>query len=372
MYAMGPVFGFALSAGLTRIYSTITDPPSNIDINSNEWVGAWWLGYIICGILYLLCAFPLFLFPKTLLSNERDSEYVELQRLRHGGNLNYSIRRHHEVHLRLSRQQEEQESPSAFQRLKNACRGFSFMASELIQNPVFVLAVIAWTFGSYLAGGYTTYLPKYVETQYGRSASIADIYAGIISVGSVAVSTAIGGYLLTRFNFSPRRAALCLMACWSAITITYLLGMLVGCDEPAVNELIMDHNIGRLRFQGISTCNFECHCDAVSEFNPVHYRNTNYYSPCHAGCMQYDEVLRKWSTCYCTPSGSVENGLKLKECNQIYAYVAIMFVGLFCGNLFFMANMMIVLRSVYDEQKVMALSFASCITNVLGRHSAHL
>jgi len=39
---------------------------------------------------------------------------------------------------------------------------------------------------------------------------------------------------------------------------------------------------------------------------------------------------------------------------------------LFVGNLFFMTTMMIVLRAVVDEQKSLALSFASCITNIVG------
>ena len=53
------------------------------------------------------------------------------------------------------------------------------MVWKLIKNPVYTTMVIGWMFGSYLVGGYSTYLPKYIETQYARSASSADIYAGI-------------------------------------------------------------------------------------------------------------------------------------------------------------------------------------------------
>lgn len=44
--------------------------------------------------------------------------------------------------------------------------------------------IIAWMFGSYLTSGYSTYLPKYIETQFGRSASVADSYAGLL-VGNI-------------------------------------------------------------------------------------------------------------------------------------------------------------------------------------------
>jgi organic anion transporter 4C len=57
--------------------------------------------------------------------------------------------------------------------------GFPASIWELIKNPVFTSMVIGWMFGSFLVGGYATYLPKYIETQYGRSASAADFYAGI-------------------------------------------------------------------------------------------------------------------------------------------------------------------------------------------------
>jgi hypothetical protein len=38
--------------------------------------------------------------------------------------------------------------------------------------------VVGWVFGSYLVGGYSTFLPKYIEYQYIQTASAADLYAG--------------------------------------------------------------------------------------------------------------------------------------------------------------------------------------------------
>uniref|UniRef100_A0A914UYY7 Uncharacterized protein n=1 Tax=Plectus sambesii TaxID=2011161 RepID=A0A914UYY7_9BILA len=59
-------------------------------------------------------------------------------------------------------------------------------------------------------------------------------------------------------------------------------------------------------------------------------------------------------------------GLCSTDCGRLGLYFAITWVGLFIGNLFFMSTMMVVLRCVYDDQKAMALSVASCITNILG------
>ncbi|KHN86982.1 Solute carrier organic anion transporter family member 2A1 [Toxocara canis] len=361
MYAFGPAFGFALSAGLTRVYSSITGAPPNLDINSEEWVGAWWLGFLICGMLYLFCSVPLFFFPRSLIHPDEDPNSLELHQLRHE---QLHLHTHHDHELVVN--EEAPQKISFLKQLKDAIEDLPYMAWDLLKNPVYTSMVIGWMFGSYLVGGYSTYLPKYIETQYARSASAADMYAGIISIGSIAVSTALGGYILTRFNLSPRNAILCLIGSWLVILASYLLGMTVGCDEPAIKELVMQSLTARFEFRDISECNIDCNCASVYHFNAVHYNTTNFFSPCHAGCHEFNSQLDKWDKCSCANNGAVESGLYLEECNQIFAYIVLMFIGLFFGNLFFMTTMMVILRAVHDCEKVMALSFASCITNVLG------
>lgn len=108
---------------------------------------------------------------------------------------------------------------------------------KLITNKVYITMVIAWMFGSYLIGGYQTYLPKFIETQYGRSASMADIYSGIISVGAIAVSTALGGWILSRYNIAPRSSIICLIGSWIVILVSYIIGMNLGCSQPKVEGL---------------------------------------------------------------------------------------------------------------------------------------
>jgi len=79
--------------------------------------------------------------------------------------------------------------------------------------------------------------------------------------------------------------------------------------------------------------------------------------------------LNRWDQCSCVENGNgaVEDGLMVdRNCPMLYVYVAVMFIGFFLGNLFFMTTMMVVLRCVYDDQRVLALSLASCLTNLLG------
>ncbi|MCP9262933.1 hypothetical protein DINM_006300 [Dirofilaria immitis] len=295
MYAFAPTFGFALSAGVTRLYTTIFNVPSNLTIDSDAWIGAWWLGFIIFGLLYLAGAVPLLFFPRKLLQD--DSNSFEMEYLR---NECSHDRNDHQISVS---ENDEHSQETFYEQLKVTVAEFP----GLIKNPVLISMIIGWMFSSYLTSGYSTYLPKYIETQFGRSASAADTYAGIVSIGSIAVSTALG-----------------------VIVITYLIGATVGCDEPEVKQLLIG-TINEENFDDKLECSFECHCDQVDLFNPVNYHTMNYFSPCHAGCREYNFQLQKWDLCLCADNGPVENGL-----------------------------------SVYDNEKVLALSFASCITNIMG------
>ncbi|VDM21439.1 unnamed protein product [Wuchereria bancrofti] len=279
MYAFAPAFGFALSAVITRLYTTIFDVPSSVAINNDEWIGAWWLGFVIFGLFYLAAIVPLLFFPKNLLKHNSSS--FEMQQLRN------KCSHDHDDH-QLSFLGNEERSKETF------CGQFKAAVTEfpgLIKNRVFISMIIGWMFGSYLTSGYCTYLPKYIETQFGHSASVADTYA-------------------------------------------------VGCNESQVKQLLIGA-INQEKFIDKLECNLECQCNQVDLFNP-------------------------WNLCLCADNGPVETGLYMDECNAIFTYIATMFTGLFLGNLFFMTTMMIVLRSVYDDEKVLALSFASCTTNIMG------
>ena len=65
--ALGPVCGFALGAVMLQIYVDFTtvDPTSlGLTTADPRWVGAWWFGFVIGGILLAIVAIPLFAFPK--------------------------------------------------------------------------------------------------------------------------------------------------------------------------------------------------------------------------------------------------------------------------------------------------------------------
>lgn len=57
--------------------------PYDVGPRSPTWIGAWWIGFLVCGVLYLLCVLPLVLFPHKLPRNRHQiKDSHELAQLR--------------------------------------------------------------------------------------------------------------------------------------------------------------------------------------------------------------------------------------------------------------------------------------------------
>ncbi|XP_003375370.1 sodium-independent organic anion transporter family protein [Trichinella spiralis] len=356
MYAFGPAFGFFLSAWCTDVFVDLT-VPENMDPSSSSWIGAWWLGFLILALLYLIFGIPLFFFPKHL--NERTKKRttagdVELDELAFSSS-----------HNKFSTTIQPQS-------LANSCKfvaGGNIKAlptalMKLFYNPVYVGTTCSWIFSAYLIGGYGTYLPKFIETQFKQTASMANVYSGFISIGSMAISTTFGGYLLSRFNVKPRLATLLLLITWSITLVGYLLGIVLGCEQQNLAGKLDNSN----KWNFTNECNRHCNCPPNEPFNPVCDGKWTYFSPCHAGC-HFQAHNMTWLDCGCTAAASDANvldGLCKDDCQALPKYIAVMFVSFFIGNLFLMTTVTLVLRSVENPLRSLALSLGSFLTTVLG------
>ncbi|GFR75410.1 solute carrier organic anion transporter family member [Elysia marginata] len=69
--ALGPVMGYALGALLLQYYVDTFFHEVPISPSSPRWVGAWWGGFIICGLLLLPLAPIFFAYPRVLVADRR-------------------------------------------------------------------------------------------------------------------------------------------------------------------------------------------------------------------------------------------------------------------------------------------------------------
>lgn len=71
MSALGPAMGFLVGAGFLQIFVNPWQVPSDLTDADPSWVGAWWMGFLLCGVLAFFSGVPLLLFPRELPSVEK-------------------------------------------------------------------------------------------------------------------------------------------------------------------------------------------------------------------------------------------------------------------------------------------------------------
>lgn len=70
MMAIGPICGFILGAGLLTQYVNPFQAVQRIISTDADWIGFWWGGFVICGVLYLLSSIPFLWFPRQVAKSQ--------------------------------------------------------------------------------------------------------------------------------------------------------------------------------------------------------------------------------------------------------------------------------------------------------------
>ena len=165
---VGPAIGFGLGGAFLTIY---VDPGTETTLEQTDtgWVGAWWIGFVFFGVLSLILSVPFFMFPETY----PDTFLIQQERIKQT-----SIKRNKQV---------TKEDLNQWPKLKDLPKQFL----ELMARLPFLLLVLSFAGQLFIVAGLAPFIPKYIETQFGFTASTS----GLIS-GSVIIITAGAGILL--------------------------------------------------------------------------------------------------------------------------------------------------------------------------------
>ena len=247
---VGPTLGYLLGAACLSAYQRPGQTPEGLDEDHPGWIGAWWLGFVVVGVLSLIVG-PFFtLFPRRLNVKNTDAEIIE------------------------QKMKEEKEEKITF---KIFFTDLYLVAKRLITNKVWLLNILSGVFFLFGFLGIATFFPKYFEYQFRRRASSASGISGMFKTIPAVLGTVLSGWLISRYKFGAKKmAAYCVLT--SLITaVGFLIFMLVSCPSLKVEALN-------------SSCAEECHCQGIG-YNPVCATGdeaTLYFSPCHAGCDPND------------------------------------------------------------------------------------
>ncbi|KAM3615841.1 uncharacterized protein V6R79_008550 [Siganus canaliculatus] len=363
---VGPVFGYLLGSLCAKIYvdigfvkmETITITPADA-----RWVGAWWLGYLIAGVITLLSAIPFWFLPRSLpMAETRCPEKCTPEQT------NFIK----ESPL-LKHKYPADDNTSFLEMAKD----FFPTLRTLLGHPVYLIYLCVTIIQLNSLIGMVTYKPKYIEQHFRQSASKANFLMGVINIPAVALGMFSGGLLMKRLKLNIMGAA---KFAFGTSLIGYLLSLFffaMSCENAKVAGVTLSYNsvdaISYDQHSVLTDCNSDCSCLA-SEWDPVCGENgITYVSPCLAGCTISSGSGKKtvFSNCSCVGvagnfTASTGQCLHTDDCDRMFPYfLALSVITSFIISLGGTPGYMLLIRCIKPQLKSLALGFHALATRTL-------
>lgn len=224
MVAFGVLVGFLLGGYFITIHENSFGTgviPSDLYPGHPKWIGAWWCGFILLGLLLILIAIPFFSFPQSLKKRSRIApKIVSIS----GSNI-----KSFDVNRDKSKSYDA-EGTEYGRSLKEIPK----CMWRLLSNPVYIVTCLGSCMELSIVNGFLVFLPKYLETQFTIGKSEANLFAGGIAVPGACIGIFLGGYLLKRFQLGIKGAIQFVLffnlVCMGLYTGLYFL----GCDNMRI------------------------------------------------------------------------------------------------------------------------------------------
>nr|XP_040033369.1 solute carrier organic anion transporter family member 1C1 isoform X2 [Gasterosteus aculeatus aculeatus] len=362
---VGPVFGYLLGSLCAKIYvdigfvkmETITITPSD-----SRWVGAWWLGYLIAGVITLLSAIPFWFLPRSLpVAGPRGPDKCTAERTRF-------IK---EPPL-MKHKYPADENTTFIEMAKD----FIPTLRTLLGHPVYLIYLCVTIIQLNSLIGMVTYKPKYIEQHFRQSASKANFLMGVINIPAVALGMFSGGLLMKRLKLNIMEAA---RFAFGTSLIGYILSLFffaMSCDNAEVAGVTLSYTMDRISYDKHSvfaSCNSDCFCSS-SDWDPVCGENgITYVSPCLAGCTASAGSGKNtvFSNCSCVGAAgnftaTTGQCLHKEDCDGMFPYfLALSVVTSFIISLGGTPGYMFLIRCIKPQLKSLALGFHALATRTL-------
>uniref|UniRef100_A0A8C4W5W0 Solute carrier organic anion transporter family member n=1 Tax=Gopherus evgoodei TaxID=1825980 RepID=A0A8C4W5W0_9SAUR len=362
---IGPIMGYLLGSLCASLYVDIgfVDLGSiTITPKDSRWVGAWWLGFIISGITNLIAAIPFCFLPKSLKKQEEennDNISSDLSKIKGDQSRHHKSENHQPVKWSV------------------ISKGKCFI---LFSNRIYVtfLCCSLLQFSSFI--GFLTYKPKYMEQQYGQSASKSNFVTGVTALPAVSIGIFLGGLIMKKYKLGMIGATkfgfgMSLMS--FLITLSYFF---VGCENHVVAGLTVSYDgkpVARHETSSFSVCNSDCKC-ATNLWDPVCGDNgITYISACLAGCKALtghgkNKVYHNCSCMEITDSQSGNTSVILGQCpksddcsRKFIYYTVIQVISAFFHALGATPLYVAMFRCVHPELKSLAVGLYTLIMRAL-------
>uniref|UniRef100_A0A0E9Y2K7 Solute carrier organic anion transporter family member n=1 Tax=Amblyomma americanum TaxID=6943 RepID=A0A0E9Y2K7_AMBAM len=292
----GPSMGFFLASYcLSHHEIPYVDP--GIMKRDPRWIGAWWLGYAFIGILVIVFSIPMLFFPRKLWKTKlgENDHIVSLA----SGTAGVDTVELKEV------------------------------VKRLLGSPLFLCHAAALVFTVNGLMGFLLATPKYMETQYRRSAATASLFSGSASLVTMLLAVLFSGPVVRRLKPSAGIVSAYILVVDLLLLACFAASLLMGCQQLNIAGTALP--TGELNL--VNECNSRCSC-TTDVFEPVcgPDEETNYFSPCFAGCHNFNTSDgNQLLDCQCLlrPDGSsytsnASSGFCFNECTMFVPFVAVL------------------------------------------------
>ena len=365
-FVVGPAIGYMLGGSLLELYVDFESLAAEIPFSSSDqlWVGAWWVGFVVAWVMCWVCALILFCYPAMIPSSPNSCSKITAL---------------------------DQVDSEINDKSENVLMQIPKMILALLKNPTYMLISMGTAFDGIALSGLSTFLPKFIQVQYGYTAGFSAILFGILVTPSGGLGTFSGGYVSKRFKLN-RTQLLKMYIVLQAITIPCGLAILMYCENPQTpgvntqytSETINTKNTASLpvpvlpTFEervangntGISlnaTCNANCgSCGSLAEFNPVcGSDNRLYFNPCYAGCTDSTDIngTKTYLECSCVDEDTKMATMDSCDvgCSKFIYFAIIAFAIIWLTFMAAMPSVVATLRFVNPEERSLGLGIQSIV-----------
>ncbi|CAB4000586.1 solute carrier organic anion transporter family member 4A1-like, partial [Paramuricea clavata] len=325
---LGPGVGILIGGQFLSVFVDIDQPSGlNLTPKDSRWIGAWWLGFLVFGLLFFLLAIIISGFPSSLPgAKERREKHIR------EGNLN-------------------KKSDSNEARLKEIFPGLK----SLLMNWTLLFNTIGLSVEVIFIYSFVPFLGKIVQLKFGLDPVSNGYVLSAVMAPTMMAGVILGALVVRQFPIKSvcKRSAFYVVVSQSFAMIVPFLILLPGClnvNMAGVSTSYTDSSTAKTRINStheqvmatystdvlISQCNVNCSC-SIDHFTPVCGSDSIVYpNPCYAGCTAtYDN--KSFGSCSCivtdtSKSGTARQGYCDRDCKNLAIFFV--FIGI-CLCVFF-------------------------------------
>ncbi|XP_051011497.1 solute carrier organic anion transporter family member 1A5-like [Acomys russatus] len=355
---IGPLFGLLLGSFCARIYvdiGSVNTDDLTITPADTRWVGAWWMGFLICAGVNILTSVPFFFLPKALPKEGLEDNVDETKTGR-----------------------EEKHRERAKEEKHGITKDFLPFMKRLFCNWIYMLFMLLSILQMSVFINSFTFLPKYLEQQYGKSTSEAVFLIGLYTLPPICIGYLISGYIMKKFKITVKKAAYIAFCLSLSDYFLALFHFMLTCDNFPVAGLTTSYEGVQqppyVENKFLADCNTRCSC-LTKTWDPVCGDNgIAYMSACLAGCEKsagtgINMVFQNCSCIYSSGNSSAVLGLCKKgpDCAKMLQYFLILsLIVSFIYSLAAIPGYMVFLRCIKSEEKSLGVGLHTFSTRIFG------